>query len=100
MKSLHPSVAISEIQRTAEDGRPTLAYRLGEWVPFLLVNKSGGAMGSKQFENVASPHDAILFGTPVNLHLLYTNRLLPALFGQVKATQRTLKRYDRAVKRQ
>lgn len=78
------AVAIAEIQRTAVDGRATRVFRLGEWVPFILVHKSGGATGSKQFENVAAPDDVILFGIPVNLHLIYTNRLLPALFGQVR----------------
>ena len=78
------ALAIAEIQHTAVNGRATRVFRLGEWVPFLLVNKSGGATsGNKQFENVASPEDAVQLGTPVSLNLLYTNRLLPALFGQV-----------------
>lgn len=79
---LRAAVAIAEIQRSARDGKPTKHFRLGEWVPFILVNKSGGATGNKQFENVASPEEVILHGTPVNLSLLYTNRLFPALFGQ------------------
>lgn len=85
-REAHPAlsctVAIAEIQRTALDGKPTRVFRLGEWVPFILVSKSGGATGNKQFENVAAPDEVILHGTPVNLSLLYNNRLFPALFGQ------------------
>ena len=78
------SLAIAEIQRTAINGRATRVYRLGEYVPFLAVNRSGGAKGAKQFENVASPAEVILHGTPVDLKLLYHNRLIPALLGQVR----------------
>lgn len=63
-------------------GQPTRVFRLGEYVPFVLASRSGGALGSKQFENVAIADDVVLRRTPVSLRLLYTNRLLPALFGQ------------------
>jgi len=79
------SLAIAQLQATAVDGRPTLVYRQGEWVPFLLANKAGGAAAAnKQFENVMPPHEAVLRATPVSLQLLYTNRLIPALLGQVR----------------
>ena len=78
------SLAIAEIQRTAIDGRATRVFRLGEYVPFVAVSRSGGAKGSKQFENVASPAEVILHATPVDLKLLYNNRLIPALLGQIR----------------
>ena len=46
----------------------------------------------KQFENVAAPSDAVQRGTPINLKLLYSNRVLPALFGQTaEASGRAIK---------
>eukprot|EP00966_Prymnesium_polylepis_P223668 5175234-Prymnesium_polylepis.1 len=33
------------------------------------------------------PHEAVLRATPVSLQLLYTNRLIPALLGQVGERQ-------------
>ena len=76
--------AIDLLKSSALHGQPTRVFRLGEYIPFLLVAKSGGAGGgAKQFENVGSPDEAVLRATPVNLKLLYSNRLLPALFGQV-----------------
>jgi hypothetical protein len=75
--------AIEQLKASASaSGTPTRVFRLGEYVPFVLVSKSGGASGSKQFENVATADDVVLRRTPVSLTLLYTNRLLPALFGQ------------------
>lgn len=75
--------AIEQLRASASaSGTPTRVFRLGEYVPFVLVSKSGGAFGSKQFENVATADDVVLRRTPVSLKLLYTNRLLPALFGQ------------------
>ena len=68
------------------DGRPTIVFRQGEYVPYIAVKRSGGAGASKQFENVAPPEEVVQRGTPVDLRLLYERRLLPALIGQVHAT--------------
>ena len=98
------SLAIAEIQRTAINGRATRVYRLGEYVPFLAVNRSGGAKGAKQLENVASPAEVILHGTPVDLKLLYHNRLIPALLGQVReasgAATKSAAEHDRRASRE
>ena len=44
----------------------------------MAVSRTGGAAGLKQFENVAAPSDAVQRGTPINLKLLYSNRVQPA----------------------
>jgi hypothetical protein len=44
----------------------------------VAVSRTGGAAGLKQFENVAAPSDAVQRGTPINLKLLYSNRVQPA----------------------
>ena len=61
----------------SDDGRPTRVFRQGEFLPLVAVSRTGGAAGLKQFENVAAPSDAVQRGTPVNLKLLYSNRVLP-----------------------
>ena len=61
----------------SDDGRPTRVFRQGEFLPFVAVSRTGGAAGLKQFENVAAPSDAVQRGTPINLKLLYSNRVLP-----------------------
>ena len=76
--------AIELLKSTAVDGQPTRVFRLGEYVPFVLASKSGGAGKSVQFENVASLEEVLLRRVPVNLKLLYSNRLLPAIFGQIQ----------------
>jgi hypothetical protein len=78
------ALAIELLRESAVDGTPTRVFRQGEYVPFVLVKKSGGAGKAAQFENVSEPHGPVLHGTPVDLRLLYTNRLLPAFFGQAR----------------
>jgi len=83
-KQNNVALAIALLKATAVDGQPSRVFRLGEYVPFVLVHRSGGASGSKQFENVASLDEVILHRTPVDIKLIYSNRLLRALFGQVQ----------------
>lgn len=79
------SLAIELLKRGATpNGRPTVVFRQGEYVPFIAVRRSGGSGAIKQFENIAPLEEAIMSGTPVDLRLLYERRLLPALIGQVK----------------
>ena len=79
------SLAIDLLKRSSTtDGLPTIVFRQGEYVPFVAARRSGGATGSKQFENLASPEEVVMRATPVDLRLLYEKRLLPALIGQVK----------------
>ena len=89
------SLAIEMLKASAlqsDDGKPTRVFRQGEFVPFVAVSRTGGAAGLKQFENVAAPSDAVQRGTPINLKLLYSNRVLPALFGQTaEASGRAIK---------
>jgi hypothetical protein len=53
-------------------------------VPFIAVKKQGGAVGNKQFENVAAPDEAVMLKVPVDARLLFERRMLPALVGQVR----------------
>lgn len=91
--SLHPSqvsLAINELKRTATpDGKPTVVFRQGEYVPFLAVQKTGGAAGSKQFENVATPEEVSIYALlharsmtlPPGLHGTHPSPLQPSHTG-------------------
>ena len=72
----------------SDDGRPTRVFRQGEFLPFVAVSRTGGAAGLKQFENVAAPSDAVQRGTPVNLKLLYSNRVLPLVSVSIAIVSR------------
>ncbi len=66
-----------------KEGNATRVFRLGEFVPYLAVIRTGGKREErKQFENLAEPAEVVMRSTPVDLKLLYENRVLPALFGQ------------------
>ena len=74
----HTTVLLTKASaQQSDDGRPTRVFRQGEFLPFVAVSRTGGAAGLKQFENVAAPSDAVQRGTPINLKLLYSNRVLP-----------------------
>ena len=77
------AMAVRLLQESVVDGRPTRVFRLGEWVPYVHVSRSGGAKGAKQFENIASVEEVVTKARPVDLRLTWEKRLVPDLLGQL-----------------